>query len=176
MEPFKLRMKIGQHEFEAEGDQESVERQFTTWRDLIAASGSSSPQTLGSPPPGEEGPPVPPPAPRQLPYDRIFRKDGEVVSLTILPPAGEEQVPRAALLILLGRREYAQEDLVTGGRLLQGLGQSGLDVDRADRMFGEFMPQYVIRSGQHRAVRYRLTNPGLTRARQIAEELLAMVP
>lgn len=33
----------------------------------------------------------------------------------------------------------------------------------------------VIRVGQHRGVRYRLTNPGLSRARELARELLEKV-
>ena len=32
MEPFRLKLKVGPHEFEAEGEQESVERQFALWR------------------------------------------------------------------------------------------------------------------------------------------------
>ena len=36
MEPFRLKMKIGAHEFEAEGEQETVERQFALWRELLA--------------------------------------------------------------------------------------------------------------------------------------------
>ena len=35
MEPFRLKLKVGPHEFEAEGDQEMVERQLSVWRELI---------------------------------------------------------------------------------------------------------------------------------------------
>src|SRR5437867_11374172 len=35
METFKLRVKIGQHEFEAEGPEETVKAQFLEWKELI---------------------------------------------------------------------------------------------------------------------------------------------
>jgi hypothetical protein len=169
MEPFKLRVKIGPHEFEAVGDQESVERQFERWRELVAAL-PAIPSELPSPPPGEGGSELPPGE-----FDKVFRRDGEVISLSVLP-TGDRAEADAALLLLLGQRQYVSTDLVTGGRLLQGLERSGLTVGRADRVFGDYIPRFVIRSGQHRAVRYRLTNLGLTRAQELMEELLRMVP
>src|SRR6266852_1231085 len=35
METFKIRVKLGDHEFEAEGPQEAVERQFETFKELV---------------------------------------------------------------------------------------------------------------------------------------------
>jgi hypothetical protein len=180
MELFRLRIKIGEHEFEAEGEQESVERQFALWRDLVSAA-PSTPPTLPSPPPGNGGnpPPIPETSPqlgdRQAIYDKIFRRDGPVVALSVIPN-GDNQEADTALLILLGQKVYNQEDQVTGGRLKAGLEHTGLTVARPDRMFGDYMGRNVIRSGQHRAVRYRLTIPGMARAQELAEELSKMVP
>jgi hypothetical protein len=109
-----------------------------------------------------------------VPFDKLFRHDGEVVSLSVLPN-GDRREPDAALLLLLARRHYLAEDLVTGGRLRQGLMQSGINVERVDRMFEEYMDTYVIRSGQHRAVRYRLTNPGRIKAVELARSLAEVV-
>jgi hypothetical protein len=179
MEPFRLRLKIGPHEFEAEGDQDTVERQFALWRELVS-SPAASPPTLPSPPPPPPEASTAAPAPlvasegQAVPFDKLFRHDGELVSLSALPN-GDHREPDAALLLLLARRHYLAEELVTGGRLRQGLMESGINVDRVDRMLEEYMNNYVIRSGQNRAVRYRLTNPGRTRAMELARTLADVV-
>lgn len=189
MESFRLRLKVGAHEFEAEGDQETVERQLAVWRDLIASIPVSSPSTLPSPPPAAPvaGAPIvatPEPAPPLLAsvagdpkgdYAKLFRHEGEIVSLSIHPNGGQRDAD-AALLILLGQSVFNNEDQVSGYRVLQGMARSGLPADRADRVFGDHMAQNVIRFGAHRGVKYRLTNPGITRAREIAKEMLERLP
>src|SRR5437870_4412890 len=98
MEPFRLKLKVGPHEFEAEGDQETVERQLAVWRELIA-SPSSAP-TLPSPPP--QVPPVGPGAvvdsaavtngpDLRAEYAKLFKHDGRVVSLTVLPNGNQRE-------------------------------------------------------------------------------------
>jgi len=185
VEPFRLKLKIGPHEFEAEGAQETVERQFAVWRELIASPSASAQPPISAPP--AAGPASPPPAVPSLivsamtddiprpHYDRLFRHEGRVVSLTILP-TGADREANAALLLLLGQQVYNAEALVSGGDILQGLQRSGIPVQRADRVFGGHMDTNVIRVGQHRAVKYRLTTLGLPLARQLAKELLTMVP
>ncbi len=171
MEQFRIRLKVGSHEFEAEGDQESVERQLAAWRELI-----SSPSTLASPPPLDTsgaGAPAPNGPSERAQFDKIFRFEGGLVSLSV-PPGGEHRESDAALLLLLGQRIYNGDELVTGSPILAGMARSGLSVPRIDRVFSE-MEQYVIRVGSHRAVRYRLTNPGLERAREVAFALAKTV-
>jgi len=172
--PFKLQVKIGNHEFSAEGEQEAVQRQFEVWRELIAApTAAAAPASPGSAPASQvEQPSL---DPESALYDKIFRHDGKgAVSLTVLPQ-GADGERDAALLLLLGRRHYEHEEQVTGQRLLSGLKESGLPVERADRMFGDYMDRYLLRAGAHRAVRYRLTNPGLDKARELARLLVGRV-
>jgi hypothetical protein len=173
MEPFRLKMKIGAHEFEAEGDQDTVERQFAIWREMIAAS----PSLLASPPPATDPGPAlgePPTAQPRREFGKIFRHEGRVVSLSALPTNGSPA--DAALLLMLGQQAYNNEALITGNQLIQGMARSGLPVPRVDRVFGEHMGTNVIRVGVHRAVRYRLTNPGVARATEMAVELAGTVP
>jgi len=153
-----------QHEFSAEGEREAVERQVDEWRKMIASI-----PTLPSPPPAppqSEGSSQANPPMGVLPsedfteYDRVFRHDDKVVSLTVLP-RGDAREADAALLIMLGRKHYKGEDLVGGTRLLEGLEISGLQVLRADRVFGAYMGTHVTRVGKNRAVKYRLTNQGM---------------
>jgi hypothetical protein len=189
MEPFRLRMKIGAHEFEAEGEQDSVERQFQLWRELI----SSIPTTSASPPPtpaaaavhtasasdgarvGDSAAVAVTVGPDTTGYDKIFQRGGKVVSLTVLPN-GENRAADAALLILLGQRHYNQTDRVTGSLLVDGLQQSGYPVGRADRVLDRYTPDLVLRDGTRRSTRWRLNNQGLNRARELARDLIAMVP
>lgn len=170
MEPYRLKVKVGAHEFEAEGTPEDVRAQFEMWRELIAMSGVATPP---APPPGAAGSAPGQPAPdSRADFDRLFRHDGRVVSLTMAPDRAED----ALLLLLLGQKVYNSDDLVTGSQLQDGLKITGLPMDRVDRGWGEHLGSNVVRIGQRRAVRYRLTNPGDRRAREIAKELLARLP
>jgi hypothetical protein len=179
MEPFRLKLKIGPHEFEAEGAEESVTKQFEAWQRLIASPSASTP-VLPSPPPvvvpplGDLAANVTPQTGTSMPgeFDRLFRHEGRVVSLTILP----DNQPDAGLLLLLGQRVYNKTDLVTGQQIADGLKRSGFPFDRVDRGWGEHLDLYVMKSGVRRAVTYRLTNPGIDRARTVAKELLEKVP
>ena len=182
MEPFRLKLKVGPHEFEAEGEQESVERQLAVWRELISTPSAASQPTASAPP----APPADPnsgPADGTQPaafaasraeYDKLFRHDGRVVSLTVMPNGGKRTAD-GALLILLGQKIYNGVDLVTGQTIIDGLKQSGVTVERMDRSWGEHLKVNVLRIGQHRGVKYRLTNPGVQRANELVKEMLQLV-
>lgn len=177
MEPFRLKLKVGQHEFEAEGDQESVERQLDVWRELIG-SPLANVVTLASPPPAPPAnvPAAPtPPVDSREEYGRLFKHDGRIVSLTVLP-TGEQREADALLLLMLGQKVFNDSDLVGGSALNEGMSISGMSVDRIDRGWGSHLESNVIRTGVRRGVKYRLTHPGLAKAKEIAKDLLAMVP
>jgi hypothetical protein len=178
MEPFRLKLKVGPHEFEAEGDQESVEKQLAVWRELIGSPLATTP-TLASPPP--DPPPLPGTAPlpprsvSRAAFDKVFQHDGRVVSLTLLPQ-GDNVESDAGLLLLLGQKVYNGLDAVTGSQLIEGLEVSGCKVARADRLFDRIMDRDVTRYGQHRGTKYRMTHPGLSRASDLLRELVERVP
>jgi hypothetical protein len=65
-------------------------------------------------------------------------------------------------------------DSVSTDDLLAGMKQSGFTVDRLDRIV-KGIDALVIRTGVKRGTKYRLTNPGLVRAKAIAERLLKTV-
>lgn len=174
-EPFRLRLKIGEHEFEASGDQEAVERQFSAWRSLILDAPKPAPPPPQTPPPGDTPPPPAGIGADAVEFERIFSRDGRRLALTVLPP-GEARMADAALLLLFGHRLYNGTDQVGGIPLLEGMKHSGYGIDRVDRIMSRYEPEHVIRTGARRGVKYRLTLPGLARAREIAKELVAMVP
>ncbi len=170
MASLKIRLKVGNHEFEAEGDRESVESQVAAWRDLVSdiidveayspryasdrdtAKDRSADATASG-----------------VAFDKIFSHAGRMVSLSVLP-TGSNREADAALLIMLGQRHYVREDLVGGTWILRGLAKSGLRPGRVDRLFPEEQ-DHIVRVGQNRGVKYRLTPSGLSAATDLALQI-----
>ena len=106
METYKLKVKIGEHEFDAEGPTDVVQRQFAVFRELIAAMRAGTPTdppTVTQTPPGTEGPPQNP-VRTDLGLDRIMRADRRVVSLTVRAQSIQDEI----LLLLLGQKRCAR--------------------------------------------------------------------
>jgi hypothetical protein len=181
-EPYRLKLKIGQHEFEAEGDPQVVHEQFQMFKELIGLQPATAP-----PPPLpaytliDTIPPVtPPPAAKpeqqqftEMDLSKILRQDNRVISLTIRPSSLENGI----LLILLGQKLLRANDAVTGSEIIQGLESTGgISVQRPDRNLEKLARDGgVIAFGERRGKRYRLTNTGLSKARQLAVEAIATV-
>ena len=173
LDAYKIKIKLGEFEFEAEGSPELVREQFESFKNLIASI-----------PPKQDPPPVR--QVQQVPevigvtddsgspqYDKVFKADGRVVSLTALPPSN----PDAILMIMLGQRHYRKNESVTGSEIMDGLQQSGYTIDRIDRQMDKFVTEgLVIRIGKARGTRYRLTNQGLQKAQAVAKDVIATVP
>jgi hypothetical protein len=163
----KLKIKIGEHEFEAEGPTEVVQAQFAAFKELIGTV---------RPTPTEIEPSLTNQyvaASNQLALDRILKEDGRVVSLT----ARCESVDEAVLLILFGQKELRSNQEATGAELMDGLKQSGYRLARVDSLMNKLTNSGdVITLGVHRGRRYKLTNAGVAKAREIAKEVIATVP
>jgi hypothetical protein len=177
MDSYRLKTKIGDNEFDAEGDPETVNAQFQAFKELVAMA-------LAAPPPVTVAAPVSPPMaapatpPRldlsavdaQLP--KIMKVDDRIVSLTVRA----KDVDDAVLLLLYGQRILRETDGIGGFEVVGGLATTGQRVDRVDRVLDRAARDgYAIIIGERRARRYRLTNTGLTKAREIAAELIATV-
>jgi hypothetical protein len=109
----------------------------------------------------------------ELDLDKILRQDNRVISLTIRPTS----IENAILLLMLGQKVMRSNDTVTGSEIIQGLASTGgLSVQRPDRVLEKLARDGdVIAFGERRAKKYRLTNTGLAKARQIAAEQIATV-
>ena len=176
----KLKIKIGQHEFEAEGTAEAVQQQFEAFKELMATASSNLS-------PGQ-GQAAPQPATNlqaevtatlssnasPLPLSKIMRVEGRVVSLTVPPDDPDD----AVLLILYGQRVLRQNDSVTGAEVMDGMTSTGgFSIARVDKLLASLaVLGEVIVIGEHRAKRYRLTNTGNIRATKCAEGLIAKLP
>lgn len=172
MADYRLKVKIGGHEFDAEGSEEAVKSQFEAFKDLILNLPKNKLETTESVEPAMQPPPNIAPV-TNTSVDRIFRADGRVISLTA-PPASETD---AVLLVLYGQRYYRNNENPTGSEIIDGLEQSGYRTPRIDRILrGLADDGAVIITGAHRGKRYRLTNQGNTRAEGVAKDTLARLP
>ncbi len=173
MEVSKIRIKIGDHEFEAEGPAEQVMAQFETFKVLISTP--SCAPTTAKPAICENGNETQDVIDqyKRVQLEKIIRVQGRVVSLTAIPTSTED----AALLIMLAQKETRNNETVTGQEIGDGLAQSGRPVGRVDRLLDKAMSEaLILKSGLKRATRYRLTNSGHQKALAIARELIATLP
>jgi hypothetical protein len=169
---YRIKIKIGEHEFEAEGPSEIVQSQFDAFRELIATSSARPNVTTDSPGNQAEtnnnaGSGEPPTS-----FDKIMRVDGRIISLTVRPESDRE----AALLVMLGQKRYRDNEPVTASEIRDGMEHSGYRFARVDRLMRPLCDQgLVIQLGAKKSTRYRLTNPGMIEANVIASRFLAQV-
>lgn len=167
----RLRVKIGPYEMEAEGPRDFVEKHYGSFSEKIPPTNQlvPLPRREGSAPENEA------PASAESPFAPIYHVEGEMLSLTA-KPSGENAELDGALLVLFGHKELGSGDLVTADQLLYGLKQSGFAVERADRIIAKGVTQGLVnKSGVRRGTRYRLTNQGVTKAQEVAHDLLESV-
>jgi hypothetical protein len=169
----RIKIRIGDHEFEAEGPPDMVQAQFEAFTELIKLQPISRTEPATS---ADKTEVISSPTPTVMPHvklEKIMSVDGRVVSLTALPSSTEE----AALLIMLGNKDMRNNLTVTGQEIGDGLAQSGQIVARVDRIMEKHIQDaLVLKIGVGRGTRYRLTNQGLSRALSIAKDLSATLP
>lgn len=174
---YRLKIKIGNFEFEAEGPPDAVREQFQSFKELVAMCPPAAEPKAQETPVDSSLPPLLPPAPTDMAsidssLDKIMRLDNRIVSLTVRPTSPEE----ATLLLLYGQKVKRQNDSVTGYEILTGFETTGLGSPRVDRLMDKLSQDGdAIVIGERRAKRYRLTNAGLIKARQIAAKFIASV-
>ena len=126
MDRYRLKIKVGTHEFEAEGPTNVVQMQFEAFKELIASLPSVNADTnqidfAHNVTEATDNAREP-----TLSLDKVTRIDERVVSLTARP----ETVEDALLVILLGQRTFRSNDSVTGSEVIDGLRQPGFTVSR----------------------------------------------
>ena len=169
----KLRVKIGPHEFEAEGPRDVVAQHFEAWKQLVAArpfgEGTAGPlvsrvdATAGkSAAGGMEG-------------FNLFAADAQRNLVTLRASVGGK-APHAdaALLILYGYHRCfgadGQEVLAT--RLKQALAASGYRRKRLDRTLARHVAARLVKhTGRRKGSTYELTPTGHQRAEGLAQAL-----
>jgi hypothetical protein len=168
----RLRVKIGSHEFEAEGSHQVVATHFEAWKQLLAQHAPA-----GSPVA------VPAYAAGALPAGDIrdlFNTDVRRNMVTLRVPVSA-QVPDAevALLIIYGYGQCFGGDgrEVPVTRLKEALAASGHRCDRIDRTLAGYVAAALLKKkGQRKGTAYALTPAGYQRAENRARALRAPLP
>lgn len=171
MDTIKLRLKVGQHEFEAEGPKEEVQAQFEAWKSLINAAPVAAAET--------------PAAGNQTnshgstntvnkpddPHLDLFESDGNTITLRAYPSG--EQADDAVLLVAYAFKRIHNQDILSSVLLGKSLRLSGGTVDRVDRVVNNQIAKgFMMKAGGvGRGTKYRLTNTGSVRAEALAREL-----
>jgi hypothetical protein len=178
--PSRVKMKIGEHEIEAEGSPDMVREQFQAWQELVKlAYATPIPQVVPVAQTAENLSAGLPTKSDALPSNvdaeltKIMRIDNRAISLT----ARTTNVHDAMLIMLYGQKILRNNDSVTGAELISGLNSTGgFAVDRLDRVLNKLsVDGDVMTFGERRGKKYRLTNSGTAKARAIASDLIAMV-
>lgn len=180
METYKIRVKIGDHEFEAEGPADAVKEQFAAFKELVGAA----PAPKGTPPPAKPSLPDSEDNDSREPgssdRDRLKllfseESDGRLITLRI-PPQGERREADALLLIALGYRLLKGVDEVLVTVLKEASHRSGISIQRVDRVASrDVSDNLFIKTGSGKGGKYRLTNTGITRAKELMETALSNV-
>jgi len=180
MDTYKLKIKIGSAEFEAEGSEETVRGQFEEFKALLdhpahTSAGSSPSNGNGGAQAQvastkQKGPDV-------TGLDRLFtvdEKNGKkTVSLRFLPAEGDERDSIAVLLILLAQEKLVGEERVRVTTLKEALERSGLTLARVDRVADKPRRQgFLMKGGKGKGGNYALTNTGRIRAAEELKNLL----
>src|SRR5947208_375683 len=130
----RIRIKIGEHEFEGEGSPDVVQTQIAAFIRLL---GREQAETN----PAESTPPV---------INKVARINGKVVSLNIHNKSLEQTV----LALLLGQRQLRGNPFVAGTEIMAGLRASGHPVGRADHILKRLaMAGHVVVTGKRRLKR-----------------------
>jgi hypothetical protein len=173
--PYRLKVRFGNNEFEAEGNESSVREQFASFLEFAntAGTGSTIGHTNGVERNGSEGAQE-----HQSDADadieglwgRAYKRQGDQLSLHVLPQT-KFQNPDALLLLLYGYQTLMRLDSVKSTDLMESAKQSGLRIDRIDRNLPRSHMAFVIKGGNGKGSRYSLNNRGLAHAQEMLEAL-----
>ena len=160
----KIRIKLGENEFEAEGPSDRVERHIATFARLMKGEPAIEPA-------------IEAPAPETKPggmalFQTIVMQQGPIRFLNV--PA---RYPDAILLILLAQKVFRKHTEVSGAQIMEGLRRSGLKIPRADRLLQQHAKEgFVDYKGEGRSRTYSLTPKGIERAEALVSVYLPLKP
>jgi hypothetical protein len=172
MDTYKLHLKIGPHEFSAEGPSEIVKQDFENWKSLIQQDVATQP-ALASPS-GQNGKPsdnLNPPTKIQTEKVYVLDEKRDMISLRILPRS-DDRYADALLLILLGYKTIKAVDELMVTQLKPSMRQSGCLVERIDQVAAKYVRQgFLNKGGMGKGGRYSLTNSGVEKATALLNSL-----
>jgi hypothetical protein len=161
----RLKMKIGDAEFEAEVAEDEVQSMYDQFLSMLGG------RRL---PPAQAGFVEP----TRTAFDRsllpqIFdlREDGAIV-LKVLPE-GPDKIADAMLLLLYGYYLLKNEECVLATQLIRAAKQSGIWLRRPIHECIRKNDRFVVHNGQRKGSNYALNNEGLAVAKEIIAKILS---
>ena len=180
--PHKLRVKIGINEFEAEGPETVVKKQFEAFLVALATPASKAPESaIVAPSLADRTFPREPTgdiAEDLLAHIFDVNKEKNLVSLHVSLPANDgvgKQVATAMLLITYGFKKFLKMDQVGAGLVLEALKSGFGDLGRTDIYFSKLDTGLVIRVGKGKGSGYRITPLGEKRAESVVRDLIKSI-
>jgi hypothetical protein len=169
--PYRLKVRLGSHEFEAEGTEEVVKDQFALFLTAAQSATVNVPETPSAHSSKSEGASTLGEADDiERLWNRAFKRKEDQLSLHGLPETKSQNADSLVLLIY-GYHELLKQDSVQSTTLMDAAKQSGLRIDRIDRNIPTAYNQYVIRGGNGKGSRYSLNNRGLAYAQSLLEDM-----
>lgn len=177
----RLKVKIRDSEFEADGPPDVVQDLYQQWLDAVNAAPAPEPASSAAPRSPPLGMPAPSvdawldePGPSVTITDelmsRVFRREGDSISLLALPN-GNRREPDALITLLYGFQRLANMPAVTGVTLMQASRQSGVALPRIDRVL-DSETDFIMAAGARRGRRYSLNNRGVRHAELLIKQLV----
>jgi hypothetical protein len=180
-EPYKLRIKIGDAEFEAEGDQATVDAQFAAFMAAMSAQPRAAAAPAAATPPapdngngggnggadnGQVGDAADPMV------RKAFSTAKDMVSLNVLPNKSPNKEADTLLMLLYGFAILKDQEMVLGTQLIRAARQSGITLERIDRAIAKH-ESLLLKGGQRKGMRYGLNNQGKKEAKEMLTALLS---
>jgi hypothetical protein len=162
-----MKVRVGHSEFEAEGDEITVNEQYRLFLQVISTQNvdSAASQNGNNVKHGRDGDdPI-----SQDTWDRFYVREGDGdVSLRVLPNT-DQPTADALVLLLYGYHQLCNVPTVPSADLLAMGAKSGLRIDRIDRSIPNGHNRYISKGGSRRGSRYALNNQGQAYAQQLLE-------
>lgn len=174
MEPktHRIKIKLGNAEFEAEGSPELVKKQYADFMAAVANLPKAASETPAEPNSNEAKPDGNDAISSRLPkaiVDRVFRWD-DPLSLMDTPKTDNAEAD-ALLVLVYGHTELRGKPDVTGAALVKSASKTGLNVDRISRTL-DARRDFVRSSGVKKGTRYSLNNRGITEAERLIKTMV----
>ncbi|HYI47113.1 MAG TPA: hypothetical protein VEX35_01495 [Allosphingosinicella sp.] len=177
-DPHKVTIKIGDAEFSAEGDKETVAKQFEAFLAALAiaprASAPAKPAEDLATDAGNNGSETTDAIDNDADsamLKKAFQVAKQVVSLKYLPRTSQKEAD-ALLLLLYGYAALKGEEQVLGTQLINAARISGVNLDRIDRTIAKH-DSLLLRGGARKGMKYGLNNQGKLKAKEMLTALFA---
>lgn len=176
---YRLKVRLGSHEFEADGPEEVVREQFAIFLQAANSLGAAAPSPRsnsqsesgqGNGEQGRAGESEEGNGDVESMWNRAYKRNGDRLSLHVLPQT-KTQNADAILLLLYGYQTILKQESVKTTDAMDAAKQSGLRIDRIDRNLPASHNALVIRGGNGKGTRYSLNNRGLAYAQELLEQM-----